>query len=160
MKTHTINNHLETIKKSYTDLISKPNEPISNSNGIYCRYQNPILTSNHIPIHWRYDLNPKTNPRQLERIGFNATMNSGAMKWKDKYILCVRIEGNDRKSFFAIAESSNGIDHFEFWDKPCVIPQIDKNPDTNVYDMRLVQHEDGWIYGVFCTERKDPQHTS
>jgi len=92
----------------------------------------------------------------LERIGFNATFNAGAIKWKDAYVLCVRVEGNDRKSFFAIAESPNGIDNFEFWDKPCVIPEIANNPDTNVYDMRLTQHEDGWIYGIFCTERKDP----
>jgi 4-O-beta-D-mannosyl-D-glucose phosphorylase len=92
----------------------------------------------------------------MERIGFNATFNAGAMKWQEKYVLCVRVEGNDRKSFFAIAESPNGIDNFRFWEKPCVIPQISGNPDTNVYDMRLIQHQDGWVYGIFCTERKDP----
>jgi 4-O-beta-D-mannosyl-D-glucose phosphorylase len=87
----------------------------------------------------------------------NASFNAGAMKWNNKYVLCVRVEGVDRKSFFAIAESKNGIDNFKFWDKPCVIPQIEGNPDTNVYDMRLINHEDGWIYGIFCTERKDPK---
>ena len=101
-------------------------------------------------------MNLQTNPHAMERIGINATFNAGAIKWKDKFLLCVRVEGNDRKSFFAMAESSNGIDGFKFWDKPCVIPQIENNPDTNVYDMRLTEHEDGWIYGVFCTERKDP----
>lgn len=144
------------LQQAYTNLLHKKNKPVQKSNGIYQRYKNPILTAAHVPLNWRYDLNVKTNPYGLERIGFNATFNAGAMKWKDKYIICVRVEGNDRKSFFAIAESPNGIDHFEFWDKPCVIPQIKDHPDTNVYDMRLVHHEDGWIYGVFCTERKDP----
>jgi 4-O-beta-D-mannosyl-D-glucose phosphorylase len=122
----------------------------------YTRYQNPVLTNQHIPLEWKFDFNPESNPYFLERIGFNAAFNAGAIKYKGKYILCARVEGNDRKSFFAIAESDNGIDHFKFWDKPCVIPQIEGNPDTNAYDMRLVQHEDGWIYGIFCTERKDP----
>jgi len=148
---------LENIKASYNELISLKNEPLSDSNGIYTRYKNPIVTAKHIPIHWRFDLNPETNPNGLERIGFNATMNSGAMKWKGKYVICIRVEGNDRKSFFAMAESPNGVDNFKFWDKPCVIPQIDGNPDTNAYDMRLIAHEDGWVYGIFCTERKDPE---
>jgi len=147
--------NIDMVKKSYQKLISKKNTPISKSNGIYHRYKYPVITAKHIPIHWRYDLNPTTNPNALERIGFNATFNAGAMKWKGKYILSVRVEGNDRKSFFAIAESPNGIDNFKFWDKPCVIPEIKGNPDTNIYDMRLINHEDGWIYGVFCTERKD-----
>lgn len=150
--THT----LEKIIKSYNKLISKKNTPILESNGIYTRYENPIVTTNHIPIHWKYDLNTETNPNSLERIGYNATFNSGAMKWKGNYVICVRVEGNDRKSFFAIAESPNGVDNFKFWDKPCIIPQIKDNPDTNVYDMRLIEHEDGWVYGIFCTERKDP----
>lgn len=149
------NNHLEEERNAYHKLVCKVNRPISESNGIYRRYINPIVTAQHIPIQWRYDLNPKTNPNTLERIGYNGTFNAGAIKWKDTYIICVRVEGNDRKSFFAIAESHNGIDNFEFWDKPCIIPQIEGNPDTNAYDMRLIQHEDGWIYGVFCTERKD-----
>jgi len=138
-------------------IVEKLNEPIPDSNGIYVRYKNPIVTEKHIPINWRYDLNPDTNPNCLERIGFNATLNSGAIKWKDAYVICIRAEGNDRKSFFAIAESKNGIDNFKFWDKPCVIPQIEGNPETNVYDMRLTKHEDGWIYGIFCAEYKDPK---
>lgn len=150
-------NPIETIKEAQQKLICKSNEPASLSNGVYTRYKNPVVTSEHIPIHWRYDLNPKTNPNALERIGFNAAFNAGAMKWNNAYVLCVRVEGNDRKSFFAIAESPNGIDNFEFWDKPCVIPQIEGNPDTNAYDMRLINHEDGWVYGIFCTERKDPK---
>ena len=153
---YKIASHLDKVKKQYSKLINKENEQVSKSNGIYHRYKNPIVTADHIPIHWRYDLNPESNPNALERIGFNAAFNAGAMKWKGKYIICARVEGNDRKSFFAIAESPNGIDNFEFWDKPCVIPQIPGNPDINAYDMRLIEHEDGWIYGVFCTERKDP----
>lgn len=148
--------HLDKVIRSHNKLLSKANEPYDISNGIYSRYKNPILTENHIPIHWRYDLNPITNPHGLERIGFNAVMNSGAVKWNDKYVLCARVEGNDRKSFFAIAESENGIDNFKFWDKPCVIPKLEGEDETNVYDMRLVKHEDGWIYGIFCSERKDP----
>lgn len=154
---HTIASNIEKERKRYSKLVNKKNKPISSSNGIYNRYKYPILTARHVPIHWRFDLNPNTNPYQLERIGFNAAFNAGAMKWKDAYVLCVRVEGNDRKSFFAIAESPNGIDQFEFWDNPCVIPQIKDNPDTNAYDMRLIEHEDGWVYGVFCTERKDPE---
>ncbi|MBF8148577.1 glycosidase [Winogradskyella sp. F6397] len=148
-------NTIDKAKKHYTKTVNRKNKPLSLSNGIYTRYKHPIITTSHIPVHWRYDLNPETNPNALERIGFNATFNAGALKWKGKYIICVRVEGNDRKSFFAIAESTNGIDGFEFWDKPCIIPQTEE-PDTNVYDMRLTQHEDGWIYGIFCTERKDP----
>ena len=148
--------HIDKVKEQYSKLINKRNKPVSKTNGVFKRFKNPVVTSEHIPIHWRYDLNPQTNPNALERIGFNAAFNAGAMKWNDAYLICVRVERNDRKSFFAIAESPNGIDGFEFWDKPCVIPQIKGNPDTNAYDMRLINHEDGWIYGVFCTERKDP----
>lgn len=148
--------NLELLKAEYAKLIQQPNYPVSDGNGIYSRYKNPVVTAKHIPLHWRYDFNAETNPFGLERIGFNAAFNAGAIKFKDNYVLCVRVEGNDRKSFFAIAESPNGIDNFQFWDKPCVLPQIEGNPDTNAYDMRLVNHEDGWIYGIFCTERKDP----
>ena len=145
------------LEEEYKSLVEKPNMPIKEfNNGIFTRYQNPVLTNQHIPLEWKFDFNPESNPYFLERIGFNAAFNAGAIKYKGKYLLCARIEGNDRKSFFAIAESDNGIDHFKFWDKPCIIPQIEGNPDTNAYDMRLVQHEDGWIYGIFCTERKDP----
>ena len=148
--------NFDTLIKNHQKLIEKQNTPEANPNGIYTRYENPILTAAHAPIEWRYDLNANTNPFGMERIGINATFNSGAMKWNNKYILSVRAEGVDRKSFFAIAESPNGIDNFKFWEKPIVIPQIEGNLDTNVYDMRLVEHEDGWIYGIFCTERKDP----
>lgn len=139
----------------YEALLQRRNVPVAKSNGIYQRYQYPILTAEHTPVFWRYDLNPATNPYLLERFGINATFNSGAMKWRGKYVLIVRVEGVDRKSFFAVAESPNGIDQFRFWDYPLVMPET-TDPDTNVYDMRVVQHEDGWIYGLFCTERKDP----
>ncbi len=148
--------HLDKVIQEHHKLVSKINEPYETSNGVYLRYKNPIITENHIPIHWRYDLNPDTNPNGLERIGFNATLNSGAIKWNGKYVLCVRVEGNDRKSFFALAESDNGIDNFKFWDKPCVIPLPNGIEETNVYDMRLTKHEDGWVYGIFCSESKDP----
>jgi 4-O-beta-D-mannosyl-D-glucose phosphorylase len=118
------------------------------------RYQFPILTAEHAPVFWRYDLNPETNPYLMERFGINATFNSGAMKWQGKYLLIVRVEGRDRKSFFAVAESPNGIDQFRFWDYPILMPETEE-PDTNVYDIRVVPHEDGWIYGLFCAERKD-----
>jgi 4-O-beta-D-mannosyl-D-glucose phosphorylase len=115
---------------------------------------NPILTADHTPIFWRYDLDQSTNPFLMERIGVNATFNSGAITLGGKYLLVVRVEGVDRKSFFAVAESPTGVDRFSFWDYPVQLPQTG-DPDTNVYDMRLTQHEDGWIYGLFCTERKD-----
>ncbi|MBK8188353.1 MAG: glycosidase [Cellvibrio sp.] len=143
-------------------LISQKNQKKSSGNGIYDCYQNPILTAEHAPVFWRYDLNEKTNPFLMERQGVNAAFNSGALYWNGKYILAVRVEGVDRKSFFAIAESSNGIDNFRFWDYPITMPETER-PDTNVYDMRLTAHQDGWIYGLFCTERKDdtrPNDTS
>jgi 4-O-beta-D-mannosyl-D-glucose phosphorylase len=146
---------LNSLKATHEELLTKKNLKATYGNGIYDRYVNPILTAEHAPIEWRYDLNPVTNPYLMERIGVNGTLNSGAMKWNGKYIVVVRVEGNDRKSFFAIAESPNGIDNFRFWDEPITIPETDE-PDTNVYDMRLTAHEDGWIYGVFCSERKDP----
>lgn len=136
-------------------LLSRKNEMISKSNGVFNRYKYPVLTAGHVPFNWRYDVNPNTNRYMMERIQVNAVMNSGAIKWGGKYVLVVRVEGADRKSFFAVAESPNGIDNFRFWDYPLVMPE-GENPDVNVYDMRLTAHEDGWIYGVFCTERKDP----
>ncbi len=145
---------LSKILETHQQLISRSNEPQLNDNGVYTRWQNPILTAAHTPIFWRYDLDQITNPHLMERQGINATFNAGAIYWKNKYILAVRVEGDDRKSFFAIAESPNGIDNFQFWDYPILLPETDR-PDTNVYDMRLTQHEDGWIYGLFCTERKD-----
>lgn len=143
-------------------LISQKNHKKLSGNGIYDCYENPILTADHAPIFWRYDLNEKTNPFLMERQGVNAAFNSGALYWNGKYILAVRVEGVDRKSFFAIAESPNGIDNFRFWDYPVSMPETER-PDTNVYDMRLTAHQDGWIYGLFCTERKDetrPNDTS
>lgn len=150
------NSRLKQIKADFKVLLEKKNEKLFSSNGIYNRYANPVLTREHVPLHWRFDLNEKTNPLFMERNGFNAAFNAGAIKFNGKYILAVRTEGNDRKSFFAIAESPNGVDNFKFWDRPITLPQTEE-PDTNVYDMRLTKHDDGWIYGVFCTERKDPE---
>lgn len=140
--------------KEYDTFITRKNEPLTMSNGIFRRYKYPVLTAEHIPIYWRYDLNEKTNPNLLERIGMNATMNSGAIKWNGKYILIVRVEGADRKSFFAVAESPNGVDNFRFWERPITMPE-DIVPATNIYDMRVTAHQDGWIYGIFCAERHD-----
>ncbi|MBS7233129.1 glycosidase [Flavobacterium psychroterrae] len=153
----TFHDRKVALEKEHNTLIGQKNAPQDTAgNGIYERYKNPVVTAAHIPLNWRFDLNEKTNPFLQERIGMNAAFNAGAMKWNGKYLLAVRVEGIDRKSFFAIAESPNGIDNFKFWDKPCVIPQTEE-PDTNVYDMRLIHHEDGWVYGIFCTERKDPK---
>ncbi|MGZ5220858.1 MAG: glycoside hydrolase family 130 protein [Chitinophagaceae bacterium] len=146
---------LEQLEAAHQKLVSEPNEPVNESNGVYQRYKNPVLTAKHTPLFWRYDLNANTNPYLMERFGINAVLNAGAIKFNDKYMVIARVEGTDRKSFFAIAESENGIDNFRFWDYPVIMPETE-NPDTNVYDMRLVQHEDGWIYGLFCTERRDP----
>ena len=146
---------LAELEKNYDLLLQQPNVKLESGNGIYNRYKNPVLTAAHAPIFWKYDLNADTNPFLMERIGINAVLNAGAIKWNDKYILVVRVEAADRKSFFAIAESDNGIDNFKFWDYPVVMPPTE-TPETNIYDMRLVQHDDGWIYGLFCTERKDP----
>ncbi len=143
------------LEQDHARLIARENEPVMESNGIIHRYRYPVLTAAHTPLFWRYDLNAATNPFLMERFGINAVLNAGSIKWNDKYLLIARVEGNDRKSFFAIAESDNGIDHFKFWSHPVIIPETG-DPDTNVYDMRLIQHEDGWIYGLFCTERKDP----
>lgn len=151
----TFTNRFSALTAAYQELLTRKNSKIALGNGIFDRYENPILTAAHAPLFWRYDLNPATNPYLMERFGINATFNSGAIKFNGKYILAVRVEGMDRKSFFAIAESSNGIDNFQFWDFPITIPET-QIPDGNVYDMRLVAHEDGWIYGLFCTERKDP----
>jgi len=136
-------------------LLQETNDKEETGNGIFDRYKNPVLTAAHTPFNWRYDLNADTNPYLMERFGINAVMNAGAIKWNDKYILVPRVEASSRKSFFAVAESPNGIDNFRFWEYPVQMPETDE-PDTNIYDMRLVQHEDGWIYGLFCTERRDP----
>jgi 4-O-beta-D-mannosyl-D-glucose phosphorylase len=147
---------LATLTESHEVLITRRNRKIEPGNGIFHRYENPVLTGAHTPLTWRYDLNPATNPHLMERFGINAAFNAGAMKHDGKYLLVARVEGNDRKSFFAIAESPNGVDNFRFRDHPVTMPET-ADPDINVYDMRLTRHEDGWIYGVFCSERKDPK---
>ena len=151
---------LEKVKAllaEHEQFLSEKNEPLAETTGVYQRYKNPILTDKHTPVIWRYDLNPQTNPYMMERQGMNTAFNSGAIEFNGKFCLVVRAEGFDRKSFFAVAESDNGIDNFRFWDHPITLPETDE-PDTNVYDMRLTRHEDGWIYGLFCTERRD--HTA
>lgn len=146
---------LQNLKQEHEKLIQRKNKRVTkNYNGIYYRYKRPILTAMHAPLHWRYDMNFENNPYLMQRIGINAAFNSGAIFLHGKYLLLVRVEGWDRKSFFAVAESENGIDNWQFWDRPLTMPQTEE-PETNVYDMRLTQHEDGWIYGVFCAERKD-----
>ncbi|MBE7680111.1 glycosidase [Paenibacillus sp. P13VS] len=145
----------EAVHTEWKQTVERKNEPVLEGNGIYERYMFPVLTNKHIPPFWRYDLNPERNPYFMERIGVNCVFNPGAIFLNGKFFLVARVEGTDRKSFFAIAESDNGIDGFTFWDHPVVLPETEE-PDTNVYDMRLVKHEDGYIYGLFCTERKDP----
>lgn len=146
---------LNTLFDTHNKLITRKNVPLEDDNSLFTRYRYPILTADHTPVFWRYDLDPETNPLLLERIGMNATLNAGAIKWNGKYLLVVRVEGADRKSFFAIAESPNGVDNFRFRDYPVTMPE-DVIPATNIYDMRLTAHEDGWIYGIFCAERHDP----
>lgn len=146
---------LDELFRRQEALLSRKNTCAEDSNGIVTRYRYPVLTSRHLPLSWRYDFNPATNPYCLERIGMNATMNAGAIKWQGKYLLMARVEGADRKSFFALAESPSGVDRFRFRKRPVTLPDIDP-AETNVYDMRLTAHEDGWIYGIFCSERHDP----
>lgn len=145
---------LNMLRQRYQALLDQDNAPIP-GNGVFERYAHPVLTAGHAPLHWRYDLNPATNPYLMERFGIHAVMNAGAIKWKGRYLLAARVEGADRKSFFAMAESDNGTQGFRFWDRPVVMPEYGE-PATNVYDMRLTEHEDGWIYGIFCVERRDP----
>lgn len=142
------------IESRYEELVRRPNIAIE-GNGIYTRYEHPVLTAEMVPPFWKYDYDPERNPYFMERIGVNATLNSGAMKLNGKYVLVVRVEGMDRKSFFAVAESPNGIDNFRFRERPITMPDLNGNITTNIYDMRLTQHEDGWIYGLFCAERHD-----
>ncbi len=150
------NARVEAEKAKYEALITRKNEKTEDYNGIYDRYKYPVLTAAHAPLIWKYDFNYETNPYFMERLGINAALNSGAIELNGKFYLVVRVEGNDRKSFFAVAESDNGIDNFRFWDYPVLLP--DTQPEeTNVYDMRLTKHEDGWIYGVFCSESKDTE---
>ncbi|MBQ2186186.1 MAG: glycosidase [Bacteroidaceae bacterium] len=145
---------IAALRERHEQLLRKPNIPEEFGNGIYTRYKNPILTAEHTPLEWRYDFSEHDNPYLMQRIMMNATLNSGAIKWQGRYLLVVRVEGADRKSFFAVAESPNGIDNFRFWEEPITMPE-DVIPATNIYDMRLTAHEDGWIYGLFCVERHD-----
>ena len=145
---------VEALRAHHEELLSLKNEPEEWGNGIYEKWKNPIITAAHIPLEWKYDFCEKDNPFLMQRIMCNATLNSGAIKWNGKYVLVVRVEGADRKSFFAVAESPNGVDNFRFWDEPITMPD-DSIPATNIYDMRITAHEDGWIYGVFCAERHD-----
>lgn len=146
---------LKILFDDHKRLVTRKNEIAEKNNGIFKRYKYPVVTAEHIPIFWKYDLDYNTNPHLMERLGVNATCNAGAIEFDGKILLGVRVEGNDRKSFLAIAESTNGIDNFKFWDYPIIMPETE-NPDINVYDIRFVKHDDGWIYGLFCTERKDP----
>lgn len=155
MEQFNFEEQLSMLRANHEEFLSQPNEPLADYNGIYTRYKNPILTAEHAPLHWRYDFNPQTNPLLLERIGVNGAFNAGAIYLNGKFYLLARVEGYDRKSYFAVAESKNGIDRFRFWDYPVLMPEIDEK-ETNIYDMRLTQHEDGWIYGIFCAEQKDP----
>ncbi len=154
MTTSSFSSKLQALREHHEALLTRKNEPEAWGNGIYTRYQYPILTAEHTPLEWRYDFCEQDNPFLMQRIMMNATLNSGAIKWHGKYCLVVRVEGADRKSFFAVAESPNGIDNFRFWPEPITMPE-DVIPATNIYDMRLTAHEDGWIYGVFCAERHD-----
>ena len=152
----SFDHRLKKLRKDYDTLLSSPNEIDPGwSNGLFDRYRYSVVTAAHTPLFWRYDLNPKTNPYLMERLGVNGVFNTGAIEFEGKICLALRVEGYDRKSFFAIAESLNGVDNFRFWDYPILMPETDV-PDTNVYDMRLTRHADGCIYGIFCTERKDP----
>ncbi|MBR6997869.1 MAG: glycosidase [Prevotella sp.] len=154
---------MAALRQHHEELLTRKNTPMPWGNGIYEKYVHPILTADHTPLEWRYDFNEHDNPFLMQRIMMNATLNSGALKWNGPsplggegggYLLVVRVEGADRKSFFAVAESPNGIDNFRFWPEPITMPDTD-DPATNIYDMRITQHEDGWIYGVFCAERHD-----
>ena len=142
------------LRVRHEELLQRINVPIEN-NGIYERYKNPVITADHAPLEWRYDFDPVTNPYLMERFGIHAAFNAGAIKFGGRYCMVVRVEGADRKSFFAVAESENGVDGFRFRKRPITMPEYGE-PATNVYDMRLTAHEDGWIYGIFCVERKDP----
>jgi 4-O-beta-D-mannosyl-D-glucose phosphorylase len=145
---------LKQLQQQHRKLLRQPNRKQKLGNGIFDRYERPVLTAEHAPLSWRYDFDPKSNPFLMTRLGINSVFNVGAMEWGGSIVLMVRVEGWDRKSFFAVAESKSGVDRFEFWDYPVRMPDYAAE-ETNVYDMRLVRHEDGWIYGLFCAERHD-----
>lgn len=150
----TYNEKVTALRQHHEELLTRKNEPMQWGNGIYEKYKYPILTAEHTPLEWKYDFSEKDNPHLMQRIMINAVLNAGAIKLNGRYLLACRVEGADRKSFFAVAESPNGIDNFRFWEEPITMPDT-LIPTTNIYDMRLTQHEDGWIYGVFCAERHD-----
>ena len=151
---NTFDDRLTALRREHESLLERPNRPLP-GNGVCERWEHPVLTAAHTPLEWRYDLDERTNPYLMERFGINAVFNSGAIKWNDRYVLVARVEAADRKSFFAVAESPDGVDNFRFWQRPVLMPEWGE-PATNVYDMRLTRHADGWIYGLFCVERKDP----
>ncbi len=156
MKQAQFQTKVRQLFQQHEKLIRRKNSKLKSGNGVFDRYENPVVTAEHTPIFWRYDLDPKTNPYLMERMGINATFNAGAIQHEGKILVLARVEGADRKSFLAVTESTNGIDNFRFWDYPILMPET-SDPDVNVYDIRVVRHEDGWIYGLFCTERKDPK---
>jgi len=159
MKESQFQKKVTDLFRQHENLITRKNVKCDQGNGIFDRYKYPVLTAEHTPLFWRYDFDSRTNPYLMERMGINATFNAGAMGFEGKVVVLARVEGADRKSFLAVAESPNGIDNFRFWDYPILMPETD-DPDINVYDIRVVHHEDGWIYGLFCTERKDPKAPS
>lgn len=154
MTKKTFSTRLKQLQRERRQLLTRRNRPEKTGNGIFDRYQHPVLTAAHTPLEWRYDFDPKNNPHLMTRLGINCVFNVGAMEWNGNIVLAARVEGWDRKSFFAIAESKTGVDGFRFWDYPVRMPELDAK-ETNLYDMRLVRHEDGWIYGLFCAERHD-----
>lgn len=149
-------NKMQELFAEHEQLVARKNRPDELSNGVFTRYAHPVLTAEHTPVFWRYDLDRNTNPFLMERMGINAVFNAGAIEHQGKICVIARVEGADRKSFLAVAESPNGVDNFRFWDYPLLMPETE-DADVNVYDIRVVRHEDGWIYGLFCTERKDPK---
>jgi len=159
MKKAEFRKRLQELGKWHEHLVTCKNYRTPTGNGVCDRYAFPVLTAEHTPLFWRYDFDFKTNPYLMERLGINSTYNAGAMEYEGKIVVLARVEGVDRKSFLAVAESPNGIDNFRFWDYPILMPETG-DPDVNVYDVRVVRHEDGWIYGLFCTERKDPKAPS
>jgi len=154
MTRSAFNQKLKRLQRQHDQLIRRPNRKQTVGNGLFDRYRHPVLTAGHTPLSWRYDFNPVSNPRLMTRLGINCAFNAGAMEWNGNIVLMARVEGWDRKSFFAVAESSSGVDRFRFWDYPVRMPDYEPE-ETNLYDMRLVRHEDGWIYGLFCAERHD-----
>ncbi len=154
MNPTTFAKKLNQLQLRHNQLLGAKNRPQKNGNGIFDRYENPVLTAEHTPLTWRYDFDHAANPWLMTRLGVNAVFNVGATEFNGKIILMARVEGWDRKSFFAVAESKNGVDNFRFWDYPVRLPELEA-AETNLYDMRLVHHEDGWIYGLFCAERHD-----